>query len=52
MAFAPSRDLFGVPSISIIVRSMPTCSVASNPTSSSASSPFTAATASSTPLPL
>jgi hypothetical protein len=52
MALAPRRLLFGVPSISIMVRSMPTCSVASKPTSSSAISPFTAATASSTPLPM
>src|SRR5439155_8912458 len=31
MAFAPGRDLFGVPSRSTISRSMPACSAASRP---------------------
>ncbi len=51
IALAPRRDLFSVPSSSIIISSISTCSVASTPTSASAISPLTAAQASSTPLP-
>ena len=51
MAFAPRRLLFGVPSRSIIRRSMVSCSNPFLPTSASAISPLTEATARRTPLP-
>ena len=50
-AFAPSRDLSGVPSRSTRRWSTSRCSVASTPASSGAISSSTAATAFSTPLP-
>ena len=52
IALAPKRDLFGVPSISIIELSIDACSLTSYPTNASANSPLTAATALSTPFPL
>src|SRR3954449_7862224 len=51
MAFAPSRDLFGVPSSSTSTRSRPSWSVASRPATASAISPLTWPTACVTPLP-
>ena len=51
IALAPSRDLLGVPSRSIRVRSMAPCSVARAPTSAPAMSRLTLATAFATPLP-
>ncbi len=52
IALAPSRDLLGVPSRSISVRSMAPCSVARAPTSAPAMSWLTLDTALATPLPL
>ena len=52
MALAPRRSLLGVPSNSIIVRSITACWEASRPTSTPASSSSTLATAFITPLPL
>lgn len=51
IAFAPSFDLFGVPSSSIIALSTPAWSLASIPTTRFAITSFTFATAFSTPLP-
>ena len=51
MAFAPSRDLFGVPSSSIIAVSIKRCSLESNPMIFGAISLFKNAIAFSTPLP-
>ena len=51
IAFAPSRDLLGVPSSSIMVRSIWIWFSASMPPIASNSSPLTASTARSTPLP-
>src|SRR3954451_23272957 len=51
IAFAPRRDLFGVPSRSMSARSRPSWSVASRPATVSAISPLTFSTALVTPLP-
>src|SRR3954453_2391885 len=51
IAFAPRRDLFGVPSRSTSPRSSPSWSVASRPITVSAISPLTFSTAFVTPLP-
>ena len=51
IAFAPSRDLLGVPSSSIIVVSIKRCSLESNPMIFGAISLFKNAIAFSTPLP-
>ena len=51
MALAPSLALFSVPSSSIMVRSISTCSRASRPQISPATAVLTFSTALSTPLP-
>ena len=51
MALAPSRDLFSVPSRSIIVRSIKACSDASRPMIASQISVLTCSTAFCTPFP-